>query len=299
MSEPARHEDFLDQLADHNRRLTALERSPQLGQSSFGPSPGVLRYIGDGRSTTLSAPAAVGDSSFVVADPSFISAGDKLRVGASIREVVTVLSKAGSTITITGKLAYAHASGDKVQKPITQLFWGALAAGDTGLLVYRQDGRLAMAVFNGFGDGDDQVVALYDQSGNQVVVDDVNSDQGLARPWLPAAFVKDSGLEVTTTSGSFVSLWHHTLKKQLPKLEVNMFARAGAGTTGEVRIYDETTATEIAIVSLNAGAFVDIDVTGPIPGTHLSEHYIKLQARRTSGADVIGIQFRSAWQRQS
>lgn len=65
--------------------------------------------------TNLTASAAVGATTIVVADPGGLGAGQKLEVGLSPPEVVTIKSISGNTITLEAPLTGPHFSGDEVK----------------------------------------------------------------------------------------------------------------------------------------------------------------------------------------
>jgi len=74
--------------------------------------------------TTLAVAANSGESTITVADAGGITNGDQLRLGRAASgqtvETVTVSSKTGNVVTITGTLSSNHVVGELVRKPCTE-----------------------------------------------------------------------------------------------------------------------------------------------------------------------------------
>jgi hypothetical protein len=67
--------------------------------------------------TSLAAPAVVGDTTITVSNATGIVAGDTLQIGSPSPETVVVQSVAGSGITLASALTAVHALGDPVVRP--------------------------------------------------------------------------------------------------------------------------------------------------------------------------------------
>ena len=135
-----------------------------------------------------------------------------------------------------------------------------------------------------------QAWALHDNNNDIVVSDDGVSGQGLARPSLMWATRRVRfDMLPSTDSGTFDGLvdtgWVY---KAHPRAYVQVVHCATtSGTTGEVRLMldgVQVGATQPVTFSLG---FADI---GPfaIPGSHMSQHRLVLECRRTGGTGRIG-----------
>lgn len=163
-------------------------------------------------------------------------------------------------------------------------------------LIWRADGTLAFGMYdpdpsNGF----QQFWSLWDRQGNIVVSDDTNSGQGIARPYLPAAFypARDADFPKTAAT-SFETVWRAYVDKQQPRLFVSAWGTTDtAGTTGEVRVMVNNVqlgATQAAgNASVNGYNFGPAAVAGAF-GETLA---VEIQARRTAGTGSV--QVGAAW----
>lgn len=174
------------------------------------------------------------------------------------------------------------------------------AAGDgtvqQGMTVRRFDGTAALSLYDAFpgatGEDFDQALTWHDREGNAVVADDTNSGQGLARPYIPGALYPARFADyLSTTAGTFETIYRAELPKQHPRLRVAVYAATDtAGTTGQIRCLVEGD---------QFGAQFDVDnsvqttcVWGPefLPdAAHMSTVHIEVQARRTGGAGQVRI----------
>jgi hypothetical protein len=137
-----------------------------------------------------------------------------------------------------------------------------------------------------------QALNWRDRQGNVVLADDTNSGQGLARPYLQAAFYPARfGDYLGSTSGSFETLYRAELPKQQPRLRVAAIGAADSGgTTGEMRCLIEGAQFGATVTLTNAvQAF---GIWGPefLPDIdHMETMHVEIQARRTAGAGVVRV----------
>lgn len=169
-----------------------------------------------------------------------------------------------------------------------------------GMIVRRNDGTIALQLYDPIPSAGDynQFLAWRDRVGNIVVSDDTDSGTGLARPYVPIGMQRANMAEMPkTASASFVDLELGDFYRQHPKAIALVNAGCDAsGTTGEVQVLvdDQPVGSPISLAFA-----VGVNVVGPfaVPGTHMSSHRIKVQARRTAGTgnvcastSVLGVQ---------
>ncbi len=199
-------------------------------------------------------------------------AGGDVSVSAGGRLIVT--TPTGNQILYIGKQSPPHADGSDQQ----------------GFIVRREDNSVAMSVWTAAGTGA-QAVQLWDSSGNVVVSDDITAAAGLARPYLEGAswFGGTESPTYTTNSASFVTLMHSPWIKQHPRLNAYYLVKADAGTTGEIRLIDDSSNVIGPVISIASGSFFFGSTIGTVAGGHESQFYLHWQARTTGGSGSIGV----------
>jgi hypothetical protein len=163
--------------------------------------------------------------------------------------------------------------------------------GDTEFRVTREDGTVALIVYNGgAGAGTPQYLAIGDRGGNIIMSDDTNSGQGIARPYVPMQFASlDMSNASGTQSATFVDLEQCLAYKQQPRVFLEALVIGDASTSGEFRLWDANHSVQIgSTFVLGAGAFT-YAVFGPaaVSGNHLSTLDLRLQGRRTAGTGFV------------
>lgn len=154
-----------------------------------------------------------------------------------------------------------------------------------GLL--RDNGRFVLRTFSTAGG---QAWALHDNNDDIVVSDDGVSGQGLARPSLPWSTrrVRFDTL-ASTDSATFDGVVDTGfVYKSHPRAYVQVVHCATtSGTTGELRLMLDgvqvgtTQAVSFAVNFVDFGPFA-------VPGSHMSQHRLVLECRRTGGTGRIG-----------
>lgn len=165
-----------------------------------------------------------------------------------------------------------------------------------GMQLRRADGTAALTMYDAFPGEDgtfNQALTWWDRRQNQVFADDTDSGEGLARPYLPAVFYPGRfGDYLSTTSGSFETIWRAEMPKQHPRLRVAASgATDAAGTAGEMRCLVEGQPFGDTVTGLNSGTFT-AGVWGPAfmdELAHMSTVHVEIQARRTAGTGAVRI----------
>lgn len=153
--------------------------------------------------------------------------------------------------------------------------------------ILRDNGTYVLRTFSTAGQ---QAWALHDNTNNVIAGDDGVSGQGLARPalaWptrrtrfdtLPSS---DSGSFETVVDTGYVYKQHPLAYAQI------VHCSSVSGTTGEVRLMLDGVQVGTTQTVSFAQTFVTI---GPfaISGTHMSQHRLTLDCRRTAGAGRVG-----------
>jgi len=141
--------------------------------------------------------------------------------------------------------------------------------------------------------------AVKDASGTNLTTNDALGF-GLNRPYLelnayPTA--QETTPPVSTTNGTFESLWTVSSEPQHPKWRVRVRVVNGAGTSGEVRLVDRATGKVISsILVVGSAATVEADMDGTLVNPILSSvggvgvpMKVDVQARRTAGANSVAV----------
>lgn len=218
---------------------------------------------------------------------------EKLESGARI----------GNTAIDLGSLWVKNGSF-KVGDPAKIYFGPVLFGTDTtpGWIFYRADETPVFALAG--SSADDQFWLFRDNVGNIVISDDGQTNQGLARPYIPIAFSEhyNFAFNINTTSATFTGLWAAQYVKQHPRIRVKALVKTSDGTTGgEIRLFNITTGEDITgAVNIPLGQFGIINL-GPtqITGDHMSLIEVEVQVRRTAGAGNIGVKIYGATGEQS
>lgn len=136
---------------------------------------------------------------------------------------------------------------------------------------------------------------LCDNSLNDIITDDAQSSQGLARPYIPYTATKfsDVGAPAQTTSlTSFVGAYSLYGFKQHPQIEVQYIVTTPAGVSAEVAIVDTSGVIGSIVAGPNShgpSSFNVATLKGPLSGPHMSKLNLDLQYRVSSGAGTIGV----------
>jgi hypothetical protein len=166
-------------------------------------------------------------------------------------------------------------------------------AGSIGFVTNRADGTRAFLMYSPPVDPGGGFWGGYDHENNVVLSNDGASGQGLARPYIGWQVNRTSDIAsppVSTSSGTFVSLWTLVGEKQHPKIRTVVLVLTPGGTTGEVQLRDPATATIIdGPDTVGSGTFAYFLLEGSIPGTFSNLKTLDVEARVTGGAGAISL----------
>jgi hypothetical protein len=223
----------------------------------------------------------------------------QLQGRAQIRPALTEIQGGDVAISQGGRLIVATPSGQQILYIGKQSPSHPDGSDQQGLVVRRETGEPALSVWTAAGSGA-QPLQVYDQPGNVIFADDLQAG-GLARPYLStdAWFGATESPAYTTTSGSFVTLQHLPWIKQHPKVTAFYLVQTAAGTTGEIRLVDDSSNVVVGPITIAAGAFFWGSAQGSLPGSFLMSTTLHWQARTTGGTGTIGVKGLSTFGVQS
>lgn len=199
--------------------------------------------------------------------------------GITIRDLggIELTDRDGETVFFVGGVGGAWARPDGSPQPITS--------------ISDDRGRWRIAVFdpNPADRGYRQFVAIWDYNGNIIVSDDVDSGEGLARPYIPLSVSRaDQAAWPTTTSGTWDPLEKVRLNKQHPNLAAHIrVATSDDATRGEVRMRDFE--ADVVLGEVQAFGFAEETraTLGTVPGSFGQTREVWLEARRTAGNGAV------------
>lgn len=191
----------------------------------------------------------------------------------------------------------ADADGTLLQY-IGAVDWGPPWGKQPTVRFNRADGSIALGIDG--ANPDRQYIAIKDRSGNTVFADDTASGQGLARPWLPIPW--RTYPSTSTSSADFQTVAMAVLRKQHPKLDIDVWTTIPAGATAEYRVIASTYTGLVTLFTGSAGEVLEgftswSDLT--VPGDYDDEIYLLLQVRLASGTGPVSAEYGSIWARQT
>jgi len=204
------------------------------------------------------------------------------RLGASSVDAGGVTIKGGGKLTVehinSAGLFQAGPGVDSGGNPLEQI------------IMYRWDGSVAFWCWGQTGNG---FLALYDRAGNILWADDPVAGQGMSKPYFPCGqFRSMSAPADTTTGATFVGLEKAIWVKQHPRIRPVVLINV-TSTTAEIRWRISSGPDTDTIIGgpLTAATGFSWSYFGPfaVPGAHLSEFEIELEARVASGAGLVGV----------
>ncbi len=158
-----------------------------------------------------------------------------------------------------------------------------------GVEMRRNNGSLQARFFDSGGGGG--FWALFDEAENILFSDDTYSGQGIARPYLGAAWMPYSEVltpPIAVTSATFVKTHRAHFPKQQPRIRCLLLCDSDADTTGEIILTDhgvQLGPTVTVELGANAYAFLDAEVSG----AHMDHKYLDLEVRRTAGTGNVRV----------
>ncbi|MFC6090882.1 hypothetical protein [Saccharothrix lopnurensis] len=193
-----------------------------------------------------------------------------------------VIPEGGVRITNDGELIVQTASGAYT----FYLIQGGDGQREFG--VTRDNGSFVIRTFSVVGGA--QAWALHDNGNGIVVSDDAASGQGLARPALtwPTRRVRFDSLPNTDSTTFDPVLDTAFAYKSHPRAFAQVVhCVTTSGTTGEARLMLDGVQVGTTIPVAFSVGFANV---GPfdVPGTHMSQHRLVLECRRTGGTGRVG-----------
>lgn len=164
-----------------------------------------------------------------------------------------------------------------------------------GVFLLRDDGKAGLRIWDPdpSAGGYRQRVALYDDSGNEIVSDDPDSQKGLASPYIPLTWHDaDNARWPRYSSTTFGDAWSAVAYSQHPKISIGFWAASTvAGTAGEYQILANGTVvagpTALAGLSNSAVTSYGLVVAVPSSVSFQGSLIIKIQFRVTGGTGAI------------
>jgi hypothetical protein len=205
----------------------------------------------------------------------------------------------GATIFKGGQVHFQDING------VTKVYFGPVTQGGlpvgVGWLYYRDNGKLLWTLEG--QDPSHQYFAVRDNVGNIVISDDAVAGQGLATPYIPGQFVNwNAPVASANTLTTFGVLQKAIWRKQHPRFYVWIHITVTATTAEfQFRINSGIFANRIILgpITMNNGNWYSWYGPVTIPGDHLSEFEIDLEARVLTGTGNIAVEVMSAVGMQS
>lgn len=157
-----------------------------------------------------------------------------------------------------------------------------------GFIARRPDGTVSLYSYS--TDSGDGFWAGWDKSGNIIMSEDGTSGQGLARPYIPynvLDFTQVTTPTRTTTSATYDTMYRAHGPKQHPKVHCQYIIKTDADTTCDVQMILSDGTLIAGPNAHGLASFAYGSLTGTIPGTHMQERFIDIQARRTAGTGNV------------
>jgi hypothetical protein len=225
---------------------------------------------------------------------------------AAKRAEATTIGSGGLYVTASGGVYVTDDSGNLVLVlgALTQTLIGGAA--QYGFILSRQNadgsaGKAAMTMWNSTG-GMPQTLGLLDAQGNDLWTDDGVAGQGIGRPYLsfPVAPANTAAGQATN-AGSWANLFFAAVPKQQPVIAMGGAATTPTGVTGQLRLWEAASGTQIGSTVTVAGApgGVAWAIQGAVPGNHMDTLQIEVQGQITGGAGSITATVFTAYGRQS
>lgn len=181
--------------------------------------------------------------------------------------------------------------------------------GDRGVSISREDGSQALVMAQPFEGFDGQLIIMQDRFGN-VILRESPFGEGADVPYLPLTFQPVTaasaavqfgphGLEVSTTSGTFVDAFKWRGYRHNPWLRMRLQVRCSDTTTSaEVQVVDKATGDPLepflgspwlGTRATGTTAYVAVDpaVGLALPGVPEDTIEVAVQVRRTAGAGTV------------
>jgi hypothetical protein len=198
--------------------------------------------------------------------------------GIQIKELggIQLVDNDGETVFLVGGIGGAWSRPDGTPQPVTS--------------ICDDRGRWRIAVFdpNPAQNGYRQFVAIFDYRGHIIIGDDVNSGEGLARPYIPHTVSKARHIDWPGTDrADWEVLETLRFNRQHPYLDAHIRNTTdNPDTKGELRLRDPD--GDVILASERVEFVVSLmPKRVPVPGTWGQTREIHLEARRTTGTGKV------------
>ncbi|MFD7413539.1 hypothetical protein [Kitasatospora purpeofusca] len=173
----------------------------------------------------------------------------------------------------------------------TQLYIGGIAPANPdgtpqrGLLLYRQNGSLAMSLANTGSGPMDQTLQVRDKNGNTIFSDDIVTG-GLGRPFLPIPLAAGVNFDYTAWTTTHVGQW----SVQHPVLAASFSVFAPVGSTAQARLMINFSGSPVQLgstITASGGneTFANLTLSPADHGRSFGQvASLLLQVQRTAGA---------------
>lgn len=198
-------------------------------------------------------------------------------------------------LTIKGgalRINYPASQGGQNAAYFGDLIDGTGSYVGTGFLFEAPDGGdIASFSYNSVTGG--QTTNLHDSQGNVVIGNDVDSGQGIARPYVPMggfARARYADWSISSTSATFETLWRGEMIKQHPRMSVaTLSSMDTSGSTGEVRVLVDG----VQMGSTQTIGFAQTtSLIGPaaVAGSHMKLLVVEVQGRVATGTGALRVE---------
>lgn len=230
---------------------------------------------------------------------------DLVRSSIELTKRVAMLEtkpRAIATAINSGHFKYISDNG------VTMVDFGDLGPGlGPGWIFRRGEGGQPAFYLGGNQPTGTQFWRLVDNSGNDIMTDDAQSGQGLARPYIPYNTTLTTQVTGTpaaqTSSTSFIPAYYVRGIKQHPIMQWEYSVTCPATGTCEVQLVDTSFGSGSPViagpVSYPANAFQFSSLVGALNGSHMNPVSVELQYRLASGTGSVGLTSTWAYGRQS
>lgn len=212
--------------------------------------------------------------------------------------VLEVKSVTGKLLWAFGDIAKAGVVDSATGLPVTR----ADGSIQMGVAAFRDSGEIAFTVLDLSNGGTyKQYWSLWDVQGNVIMSDDVVSGQGLARPYIPMAFIPtDTTVWGATQGALFTDMAQSSFNAQHPQIYIDLLMYCDSGTSGQMRLIMDDTTQFGPTISGGSGFTLMTPSYIKLPALAWgTNHTLAVQACRTAGTGNVKVAVRGCYGVQS